>query len=104
MHCCSDEILSSEQPRLSIPDGSRRTPAPPQITEGSGRIGRRNPRPVNTSTYRRISASKGRRFQSACFRRNAGISISSIPLLASASTFAAAVRPFRHTLGVVSAL
>jgi len=31
--------------------------------------------------------------QSACLRRNAGISISSMPLLASASTFAAAVRP-----------
>ena len=42
--------------------------------------------------------------QSACLRRNAGISISSMPLLASASTFAAAVRPLRHTLGVVSAL
>ena len=39
--------------------------------------------------------------QSACLRRNAGISISSIPLLASASTFAAAcVRLVRHTLGV----
>ena len=42
--------------------------------------------------------------QSACLRRNAGISISSIPLLANASTFAAAVRPLRQTLGVVSAL
>jgi hypothetical protein len=41
--------------------------------------------------------------QSACFRKNAGISISSIPLLASASTFAAAcVRPVRQTLGVAS--
>ena len=48
-------------------------------------------------------SSFGRR-QSACLRRNAGISISSIPLLASASTFAAALRPLRHTLGVVSAL
>jgi hypothetical protein len=38
--------------------------------------------------------------QSACFRKNAGISISSMPLLASASTFAAAcVRPVRQTLG-----
>jgi hypothetical protein len=44
------------------------------------------------------------RYQSACLRRKAGISISSIPLLASASTFAAAVRPLRQTLGVVSAL
>ena len=40
--------------------------------------------------------------QSACFLKNAGISISSIPLLASASTFAAAcVRLVRHTLGVL---
>ena len=44
------------------------------------------------------------RDQSACLRRNAGISISSMPLLASASTLAAAVRPLRHTLGVVSPL
>ena len=50
-----------------------------------------------------LRSSFGRR-QSACLRRNAGISISSIPLLASASTFAAALRPLRHTLGVVSAL
>ena len=43
------------------------------------------------------------RLQSACLRRNAGISISSIPLLASASTFAAAwLRALRHTLGVFS--
>ncbi len=41
--------------------------------------------------------------QSACLRRNAGISISSMPLLASASTFAAAcVRALRQTLGVAS--
>ena len=41
------------------------------------------------------------RAQSACLRRNAGISISSMPLLASASTFAAAwLRALRHTLGV----
>ena len=41
--------------------------------------------------------------QSACLRRNAGISISSMPLLASASTLAAAcVRPWRQTLGVLS--
>jgi len=41
--------------------------------------------------------------QSACLRRNAGISISSMPLLASASTFAAAwPRALRHTLGVFS--
>ena len=40
--------------------------------------------------------------QSACLRKNAGISISSMPLLASASTFAAAcVRLVRHTLGVL---
>ena len=39
--------------------------------------------------------------QSACFLRNAGISISSMPLLASASTLAAAcVRFVRQTLGV----
>lgn len=38
--------------------------------------------------------------QSACLRRKAGISISSMPLLASASTLAAAVRPLRQTLGV----
>jgi hypothetical protein len=38
--------------------------------------------------------------QSACFLKNAGISISSMPLLARASTFAAAcVRPVRQTLG-----
>jgi len=41
--------------------------------------------------------------QSACLRRKAGISISSMPLLASASTFAAAwLRALRHTLGVLS--
>jgi len=41
--------------------------------------------------------------QSACLRRNAGISISSMPLLASASTLAAACeRALRHTLGVFS--
>ena len=40
--------------------------------------------------------------QSACLRRKAGISISSMPLLASASTLAAAVRPLRQTLGVFS--
>jgi hypothetical protein len=39
--------------------------------------------------------------QSACFRKNAGISISSMPLLDNASTFAAACeRALRHTLGV----
>jgi hypothetical protein len=43
-------------------------------------------------------------YQSACLRRKAGISISSMPLLANASTFAAAERPLRHTLGVVNAL
>ncbi len=43
------------------------------------------------------------RAQSACLRRNAGISISSMPLLASASTLAAAwVRALRQTLGVFS--
>jgi hypothetical protein len=42
--------------------------------------------------------------QSACLRRNAGISISSMPLELSASTLAAAcVRPLRQTLGVLSA-
>ena len=41
--------------------------------------------------------------QSACLRRNAGISISSMPLLASASTLAAAwLRALRQTLGVLS--
>ena len=41
--------------------------------------------------------------QSACLRRKAGISISSMPLLASASTLAAAwVRALRQTLGVFS--
>src|SRR5258707_522663 len=45
------------------------------------------------------SAATGGPNQSACFLRKAGISISSIPLLANASTFAAAVRPLRHTLG-----
>jgi hypothetical protein len=40
--------------------------------------------------------------QSACLRKKAGISISSMPLLASASTLAAAVR-VRHTLGVLRA-
>ena len=40
--------------------------------------------------------------QSACLRKNAGISISSMPLLASASTFAAAcVRLVRYTLVVL---
>ena len=39
------------------------------------------------------SAGRGPLAQSACLRRNAGISNSSMPLLASASTFAAALRP-----------
>ena len=40
--------------------------------------------------------------QSACFLRKAGISISSMPLLASASTLAVAwARPWRQTLGVL---
>ena len=39
--------------------------------------------------------------QFACLRRNAGTSISSIPLLDSASTLATAwLRALRHTLGV----
>ena len=43
------------------------------------------------------------RGQSACLRRNAGISISSMPLDDSASTLAAAWwRLVRHTLGVLS--
>ena len=46
----------------------------------------------------------GKPTQSACFRRKAGISISSMPWLAKASTFAAAVRPLRQTLGVDNAL
>jgi len=37
--------------------------------------------------------------QSACLRRKAGISISSMPLADRASTLAAAVRPWRQTLG-----
>ena len=42
--------------------------------------------------------------QSACLRRNAGISISSMPLDDGASTLAAAwVRALRQTLGVLSA-
>ena len=47
-----------------------------------------------------------RRRQSACLRRNAGISISSMPLLDNASTFAAALceRAVRHTLGVLMLL
>ena len=53
------------------------------------------------ATIRATAVTRG---QSACLRRNAGISISSMPLLASASTLAAAVRPLRQTLGVVSAL
>ena len=45
----------------------------------------------------------GRPGQSACLRRKAGISISSIPLLARASTLAAAwARALRQTLGVFS--
>ena len=43
--------------------------------------------------------------QSACLRRKAGISISSMPLEARASTLAAAcVRPERQTLGIWLAL
>jgi len=44
--------------------------------------------------------------QSACFLKNAGISISSMPLLDSASTLAAALceRAVRHTLGVLRLL
>ncbi len=41
--------------------------------------------------------------QSACLRKNAGISISSMPLLDNASTLAAAwLRLVRHTLGVLN--
>jgi len=47
------------------------------------------------------AASRVNRLQSACLRKNAGISISSMPLLDSASTLAAAwLRALRHTLGV----
>ena len=49
-------------------------------------------------------ASRNAPVQSACLRRKAGISISSMPLELSASTLAAAwVRPERQTLGVLSA-
>jgi len=78
-----------------------------QVAGGAGTTGNdplhgeRGPGPGPLPRRRRTGA---RRFQSACLRRNAGISISSIPLLASASTFAAAVRPVRHTLGVLSPL
>lgn len=65
---------------------------------------RDNEADVSSGTRTRRVASPWHPIQSACFRKNAGISISSIPLLASASTFAAAVRPLRHTLGVLSAL
>ena len=46
------------------------------------------------------------RHQSACFLKNAGISISSMPLLDSASTLAAALceRAVRQTLGVLRLL
>ena len=64
-------------------------------------------RPIAALRLRRAGSAPraaARRHQSACLRRNAGISISSMPLLASASTLAAAVRPLRHTLGVVRPL
>ena len=74
-------------------------PAPPSDRRGSGFAGPLAMPPRGGSAVRRSGVD-----QSACLRRNAGISISSMPLLANASTFAAAVRPLRQTLGVVSAL
>ena len=63
----------------------------------AGRTGR-----TGRSSNTRQDADPVARLQSACLRRNAGISISSMPLLDSASTLAAALceRAVRHTLGV----
>ena len=63
---------------------------------------------ARTGTFGQISrarrwaaAAAAAKAQSACLRKNAGISISSMPLLDRASTLAAAwVRALRQTLGV----
>ena len=99
VRCQQADLLQGQELAVSRPPSAQpaHKPAPPQAAAAAAAYNAA--RVVLLPARPWLAAARAN--QSACFLKNAGISISSIPLLASASTLAAVCeRALRHTLGV----